>query len=619
MTGLTLGPGLELPLEAVTETFAILAKRGSGKTYTAKVLVEEMLGAGLPVCVVDPVGVWWGLRSSADGEAEGEQVVIFGGDHADVPLEATAGQLLADLVVDERVPAVLDLSGLSKSAARRFMADFAERLYSRNREPLHLVLDEADAFAPQRTAAEGARLLGAVEDLVRRGRARGIGVTLITQRPAVLNKDVLTQAEVLIALRMTGPRDVAAIDDWVRLHADDEQAAEVKASLPSLPVGTAWVWSPGWLGVLQRVDVRRARTFDSSATPRPGEERVVPRRMADVDLAALGERIAATVERAKADDPAALRARIRDLERQAAVVPEPRVEYVEVPVLADDLVVRLEGVLGDLRKHGQQAVDVAQDMLDQLHRWAPGAAPEAPALASLVGTLPDLTGGQSPQEWLADQRAGPAATGTPIRGGAGPASPVREGATGAHAPGKPAPTTGGETQGAGAPGAPAGPLPKAQRAVLTALAQHGRRPAVQLALLTGYSHRSGGFRNALSSLRTAGLIEGRGDDIEVTPAGLQALGAYEPLPTGPALLDWWQHTHLGKAERAVVEVLAVHYPRSVPVEEIAAATGYSPTSGGFRNALSRLRSLELAAGRGALQLSPTLGDPLLPQGGGERR
>jgi len=32
-------------------------------------------------------------------------------------------------------------------------------------------------------------------------------------RPAVLNKDILTQAEVLIALRMTGPRDVAAIDD----------------------------------------------------------------------------------------------------------------------------------------------------------------------------------------------------------------------------------------------------------------------------------------------------------------------------------------------------------------------------------------------------------------------
>jgi len=50
--GLTLGPGLVLPVEAVTETFAILAKHGAGKTYTAAVLVEEMMmmmGAGLPV------------------------------------------------------------------------------------------------------------------------------------------------------------------------------------------------------------------------------------------------------------------------------------------------------------------------------------------------------------------------------------------------------------------------------------------------------------------------------------------------------------------------------------------------------------------------------------------
>ena len=58
MEGLTLGPGLVLPVEAVTETFAILAKRGAGKTYTAAVLVEEMMSAGLPVVIIDPVGVW---------------------------------------------------------------------------------------------------------------------------------------------------------------------------------------------------------------------------------------------------------------------------------------------------------------------------------------------------------------------------------------------------------------------------------------------------------------------------------------------------------------------------------------------------------------------------------
>ncbi len=248
MTGLKISSTLTLPLEAITETFVVLAKKGAGKTYTASVMAEEMLDAGHPIVVIDPLGVWHGLRSSADGKKEGHAVVIFGGDHADVPLTETSGVVIAEAIVTERIPAIIDLSLLSKSASRRFMTEFIETLYYKNREPLHDLFDEADLFAPQRNLApEAARLLGGMEDLVRRGRVRGLGCTLITQRPAVLNKDVLSQASVLVALRLSGKHDVEAIDDWVRLHADGDEAKELKASLPSLPVGTAWIWSPGWL------------------------------------------------------------------------------------------------------------------------------------------------------------------------------------------------------------------------------------------------------------------------------------------------------------------------------------------------------------------------------------
>lgn len=283
-TSISLGKGLDLPDEAVTETFAVLGKRGSGKTTLARVLCEELLTAQLPVAVLDPTGVWWGLRTSASGKADGFPVVIFGGDHADVPLQEHAGQVIADVIVQQRVPAVLDLSLLTKSATRRFATDFLERLYHRNRDPLHLVVDEADLLAPQRIPPGGERLLGAMDDVVRRGRVRGLGVTLITQRPAVLNKDVLGQAEVLVALRMTGVRDVQAIDEWVRLHADEDEARTLKASLPSLPVGTAWFWSPGWLGLLRRIEVHKPATYDSSATPRAGQVRPAVKRMAAVDL-----------------------------------------------------------------------------------------------------------------------------------------------------------------------------------------------------------------------------------------------------------------------------------------------------------------------------------------------
>ena len=66
-----LAPGLDLPLEVAGEAIGILAKRGAGKTNTAVVLVEELRDAGVQVVVLDPVGVWWGVRAGADGDGAG--------------------------------------------------------------------------------------------------------------------------------------------------------------------------------------------------------------------------------------------------------------------------------------------------------------------------------------------------------------------------------------------------------------------------------------------------------------------------------------------------------------------------------------------------------------------
>jgi plasmid stabilization system protein ParE len=162
-----------------------------------------------------------------------------------------------------------------------------------------------------------------MEDIVRRGRKRGIGCTLITQRPAVLNKNVLTQCEVLVALRLVHPKDIDAIEEWVNVHADPDTAKEMIDSLPSLAVGEAWFWSPGWGDLFQRVKVRHRETFDSGATPKAGEAPKRPKHLAEIDLAALGEQIKATVEKAKADDPKELRRQIAELKKQLASPAEP--------------------------------------------------------------------------------------------------------------------------------------------------------------------------------------------------------------------------------------------------------------------------------------------------------
>ena len=84
-------PPAALSIDALDDRMAIVGTSGSGNTYTAKGFVERLLEAGARVVIVDPLGVWWGLRASADGGAAGYPVVVFGGRHADVSITAEMG------------------------------------------------------------------------------------------------------------------------------------------------------------------------------------------------------------------------------------------------------------------------------------------------------------------------------------------------------------------------------------------------------------------------------------------------------------------------------------------------------------------------------------------------
>lgn len=128
-TRLRIAANLTLPLDAVTQTIAIVAKRRAGKSYTMRRLVEQLVHAGQQVVLVDPKGDQWGIRSSADGTAPGLPIVILGGERGDVPLEPSGGEVVAKLVVEERVSVLLDISLFRKHEVATFMTAFLENLY----------------------------------------------------------------------------------------------------------------------------------------------------------------------------------------------------------------------------------------------------------------------------------------------------------------------------------------------------------------------------------------------------------------------------------------------------------------------------------------------------------
>jgi len=570
---LKIAAGLSLPLDVVTQTMAILAKRRAGKSYTMRRLVEQLFNAHQQVVVVDPKGDQWGLRSKADGKTPGLPIVILGGERGDVPLEPSSGEIIAKLVVEERISALLDLSLFRKHEVSTFMTTFLENLYRLKareiyRTPMMLVIDEADAIAPQKPQKGEERMLGAAEDIVRRGGQRGIGCVLVTQRSAVLNKNVLTQAQILVVLRTIAPQDLKAMKAWIDVHGDEEQGKTLMESLPSLPTGDAWFWSPGWPttdGIFKRVHVLPIDTFDSGASPTPGAKPVEPKNLADIDLDALKDHMAATIEKAQANDPKLLRAEIARLKAEAVKKPaQPGTSSAEAMrdaeakgynLAREESLNWLAGVLTDVQIKAEAVAKASAALLQgiehvkQTRQTSYGAKPPKARLVPQVYVKRPTLGVQA-------------------------------------SPGN-------------------GSLPKAERLILTALAQYpdGRRKE-QVAILTGYSVNGGAFNNSLGALRSKAWIT-RGEPIQITETGLRELGAYDPLPHGQALLDHWMG-NLGKAERLILKAAAEAYPGTLNKQQIAVAAGYEANGGAFNNALGRLRSLELIRGRGEIKASEDL-------------
>ena len=613
---LRISDGLILSADFVTSTQAILAQKGKGKTHAATVEAEELLDARQQIVVIDPTDAWSGLRSSPDGRSAGYPIAVFGGDHADVPLEPGGGAVLAEAVVREKFSAIICTETLTKGEELRFVGDFLETLYRKNREAMHLFIDEADIFIPQQTfGIADARTCGAADDIVRRGRKKGIGCTLITQRASAINKNVLSQADMLVALGCSHPLDLDAIEKWVRKNADPKLAKEMMESLPSLPRGTAWVWNPSQ-NLFKKIEVRQRRTFDSGATPKAGEKKREPKILAPVDIARLGQSMADAVQRQKENDPKALRAKIAELVKErdqlsrsinaqpstAKLKVAEKTKIIEKSVLKDGQLARAEKLIDradrvltgttkrvektieDIRSTFGGALARAEQALDEL-RGAIKLAAQPPALIDKSWSKGKKDPLRHPAtSWKGKDDPLPlhhAYASHPPKKLTKPKLGVDELAVNGHA----VVATDG--------------LAPAHLRLLSAIAwwESIGVPTPDLggvAFVAKTSMKSSAFNNNRSRLRAGGYIDypsnGR---VQLTAAG-RALAPPPPIPpTNKALQD----AVLGQVPPAIgrmLRVLIESYPNELPLENLATAAGTSVSSSAFNNNRSWLRARGLS-------------------------
>lgn len=459
------------------------------------------------------------------------------------------------------------------------------------------VLEEAHEVAPQQPFKGEEEMLGRVTRLWKLGRSSGLGGSAITQRPASLSKNITTQAEILIVHRTLGPQDVAAVREWIRYHGERD---DILGELATLKTGEAFVWAPDFpegkpIG-LKRVSVLDRETFDSSATPKVGQRAVEPKALAPVDLERLRARMAATIEKAKAEDPRELRRRIGELERELAtrikgtlIKAGPAPKRVEVPVLKDAQIKRLE----------QLAAKVEAAVAKYSEWWRTAGELMATQVESLSGVATEIAATVraklAPAPSAIDRAHG---LGPPMR----PRMPSTSGVTTSLRPPATGTGTGGST------------TPVAQR-ILDALAEleqlGSRQPQRELvAFLAGYAHlNSKGFTNAIGTLRSGDLIAyPTGGTISLTPEG-RAQARPPDRPRSAEELQQRVIGMLGGASGRILAPLIAAYPRALPREVVVEKAGYGhPNSKGFTNAVGRLRTLGFIdySDRGSIVAAPVL-------------
>ncbi|WP_265107960.1 ATP-binding protein [Halosolutus halophilus] len=250
------GTDLYLPVvEILTGRGFVTGKSGSGKSNTASVLAEELLDAGYPLLIVDTDGEYYGLKE------EYEMLHAGADEECDIQIGPEHAEQMATLALEENVPVILDVSGyLDEEVADELLRKIARQLFVKEKKlkkPFLLIVEEVHEYIPEGGGVgETGKLLIKIS---KRGRKHGLGILGISQRPADVKKDFITQANWLVWHRLTWDNDTKVVGRII-----DTEYSELVSDLND---GQAFVQTD-WTEVdVRKVQFRRKRTFDAGATP----------------------------------------------------------------------------------------------------------------------------------------------------------------------------------------------------------------------------------------------------------------------------------------------------------------------------------------------------------------
>ena len=246
---------VSLPVvELLTGRGFITGKSGSGKSNTASVVAEKLLDSALGILIVDVDGEYYGLKE--------EYEILHAGadDECDIVVSPEHAEKLAGLALEQNVPIILDVSGyLDEATANELLLEVVRHLFAKEKrlkKPFLLVVEECHEYIPEGGGMdETGKMLIKVG---KRGRKHGLGIVGISQRPADVKKDFITQCDWLCWHRLTWDNDTAVVGRIL--------GSTYASAVEDLDDGEAFLMTD-WDESIRRIQFHRKHTFDAGATP----------------------------------------------------------------------------------------------------------------------------------------------------------------------------------------------------------------------------------------------------------------------------------------------------------------------------------------------------------------
>jgi len=215
----------------ISNVLFITGKRGSGKSWTAGVMMEEFHRLGLQFVCFDALNAHGGLDTLPRIES----------------LTPDVGQSIDMKSLVERLRTtdkslVIALGGLPLIKQQELMGDYCEALIeARLGKGIHTIIEECQDFVPQQGKPIS---FDPIVRLCKLGRALGYGASLVSQRPAGVNKEALSQASVYLVHNVINNRDLKTLDEQLSFGTDKRLIKKILNGIASARKGECVAYAP---------------------------------------------------------------------------------------------------------------------------------------------------------------------------------------------------------------------------------------------------------------------------------------------------------------------------------------------------------------------------------------